>query len=79
MTDVRMKSYITEEIENLTDEELNSLINSLNQMKIIREKEKREKLIDEFKKAWENLHNSGIDILIDEGDTYLCWSDLTFY
>ena len=39
------------EIENLTDEELDNLINSLNQIKINKEKEKekREKLISEFK------------------------------
>ena len=71
-----MKSYITEEIENLTNEELDNLINSLNQIKIDRERKKREKLIGEFKKAWDNLNQNGIDILVD--DDYIYWSDITF-
>ena len=71
-----MKSYITEEIENLTNEELDNLINSLNQIKINRKNEKREKLIGEFKKAWDNLNKNGIDVIVD--DTYIYWSDLTF-
>ena len=71
-----MKSYITEEIENLTNEELDNLINSLNQIKIDRERKKREKLIGEFKKAWDNLNQNGIDILVD--DDYIYWSNITF-
>lgn len=70
MTDTRM------EIEKLTNEELDSLIIFINQEKRNREKEKREKLIDEFKKAWENLVHNGIDILWDE--EALHWDELTF-
>lgn len=72
----KMKSYITEEIENLTDKELDSLINSLNQVKINRKNKKREKLIGEFKEAWDNLNKNGIDILVD--DDYIYWGNITF-
>ena len=57
-----MKSYITEEVETLTDEELDNLITTLTQTKENRKKEKYKKLIENFQEAWYALRKENIVI-----------------
>lgn len=73
-----MKGINIEEINSMNEEELNKTIDYLFQVKRDRETVKREKAVDELKKAWNMAVSLGVAIYDNDGYQITNFEDLDY-
>ena len=66
------------EVENLNDEELKNLEDSIHDFKRYRESVKREKAVDELRKAWDMAVSLGVAIYDNDGVQIVKFEDLDY-
>ena len=67
------------EVENLNDEELKNLEDNIHDLKKDRESAKREKAVDELRKAWNMAVSLGVAIYDNDGYQIVNFEDLDYH
>lgn len=73
-----MKGINVEEINSMNEEELNKTIDYLFQVKRDRETIKREKAVNELRKAWDTAVSLGVTIYDNDGIQITSFEDLDY-